>query len=744
MPQPWAPEVCHYCTGLLRFYGAKGSHQPRAEEDTLWRNVKSMMVLTRGGASTAPHDVMLEVKPEEFTSSNLDAPFDTALRAFVKIERKISAKKDTARKMNGIGAEEVASCRGSRDYRMPDTDPDGSDQRSPWDSLPASLQAEADALLDLLKLGAVGNHAPSQTLLGLVQLHGHGAPRFEAHGLSLLQRAVDADNAVAQYHMGRLCLLGHGAMTRDRGRAARLFGRSADRGFTEAQRILGHMYHSGVGVVENLVTAARYWEMAATSGDADSQFCLGMMYSTGKGKERNDHKSMELWLAAALGGSAEAEFHLGSMHERGVHGFNQDNARAFELYEAAAAKGHGMAQYHAGVMCLEGRGGRNVPDDAKAVEYFELAAENDVARAQFNLGILILEGRGGGGSSERDARKQEASDKRAKELFQEAARGGLAEAQCSLAWMYVNGRGSDTYTSMTLPEKEKARARDEAKALKLYKEAAEQGIAEALFHLGLMYFRGVGVPKDEPVGMEYVMQAAYKGHREAQYELGLMRILLGRNGANRETAKRRPVPNKMGDYDGDDDGYDDHTRRPPPPPPPPGSPRGGRGSPTDNLDEISPDMVLDEDAAEDAAEAEKEWTGGEPETKQEVSDEESEDESDEDENAQTIEDWLNNIQQGYGEKYNGIFRSLGYETEQKIKRVADNNDAIEELLSKLESTCIYLLSVLYFSSQWAYSDHRPSLHPPRTSFSYYFVFRGECKASSASTYQGSYREAHRK
>ena len=58
----------------------------------LWRNVKNITMLTRGGASSAPHDVMLEAKPEEFTSADLDAPFDTALRAFVKVERKMSAK----------------------------------------------------------------------------------------------------------------------------------------------------------------------------------------------------------------------------------------------------------------------------------------------------------------------------------------------------------------------------------------------------------------------------------------------------------------------------------------------------------------------------------------------------------------------------------------------------------------------------------------------------------------------------
>ena len=38
--------------------------------------------------------------------------------------------------------------------------------------------------------------------------------------------------------------------------------------------------------------------------------------------------------------------------------------------------------------------------------------------------------------------------------------------------------------------------KDAAEAVKLWRKAADQGIAEAQYNLGFMYYNGVGVPKD--------------------------------------------------------------------------------------------------------------------------------------------------------------------------------------------------------------------------------------------------------
>ena len=65
-----------------------------------------------------------------------------------------------------------------------------------------------------------------------------------------------------------------------------------------------------------------------------------------------------------------------------------------------------------------------------------------------------------------------------------------------LGWMYANGRGVE---------------QDEAKAVELYRAAAEQGWAPAQFNLGLMYANGQGVEQDEAKAVELYRAAAEQG-----------------------------------------------------------------------------------------------------------------------------------------------------------------------------------------------------------------------------------------
>ena len=61
-----------------------------------------------------------------------------------------------------------------------------------------------------------------------------------------------------------------------------------------------------------------------------------------------------------------------------------------------------------------------------------------------------------------------------------------------------------------------------AEALKWYYKAAEQGVAEAQFILGLDYKRGEGgVKKDFAKGAEWYRKAAEQGHMYALYNLAV-------------------------------------------------------------------------------------------------------------------------------------------------------------------------------------------------------------------------------
>ncbi|MDZ4733240.1 MAG: tetratricopeptide repeat protein [Nitrospirota bacterium] len=51
---------------------------------------------------------------------------------------------------------------------------------------------------------------------------------------------------------------------------------------------------------------------------------------------------------------------------------------------------------------------------------------------------------------------------------------------------------------------------------------ATQGVAKAQTNLGLLYFYGLGVPKDYTKAREWFEKAAVQGDAEAQYNLGLL------------------------------------------------------------------------------------------------------------------------------------------------------------------------------------------------------------------------------
>ena len=57
-------------------------------------------------------------------------------------------------------------------------------------------------------------------------------------------------------------------------------------------------------------------------------------------------------------------------------------------------------------------------------------------------------------------------------------------------------------------------------AVKCYRKAAEQGIADAQYNLGICYYNGVGVGKDDYEAVKWFRKAAEQGYADAQYNLG--------------------------------------------------------------------------------------------------------------------------------------------------------------------------------------------------------------------------------
>lgn len=89
-----------------------------------------------------------------------------------------------------------------------------------------------------------------------------------------------------------------------------------------------------------------------------------------------------------------------------------------------------------------------------------------------------------------------------------AAEAGWLQAQTDLGGIYLEG-GKDGVKA------------DGKEAYYWFAKAAEQGSKESLYYMGLILYRGLNMPKDEAAAIERWKQAADAGVAEAQFRLGI-------------------------------------------------------------------------------------------------------------------------------------------------------------------------------------------------------------------------------
>jgi TPR repeat protein len=171
---------------------------------------------------------------------------------------------------------------------------------------------------------------------------------------------------------------------------------------------------------------------------------------------------------------------------------------------------------------LSGRGRRLYRSDyAAAAAGFERLAEAGDARAQHNIALVYLEGQG-------------VAQDYAKAMlwYRKSAEQGFAPSQVDIAIMYEEGEGVPVDLDQAIAWYAKAAAQDflpaEQKLVGLYferqdyadaliwaRKGVEQGDPGEQFNLGLFYFNGWAVPKDEAQARQWYMKAAAQGFEPA-------------------------------------------------------------------------------------------------------------------------------------------------------------------------------------------------------------------------------------
>jgi TPR repeat protein len=218
---------------------------------------------------------------------------------------------------------------------------------------------------------------------------------------------------------------------------------------------------------------------------------------------------------------------------------------AFQLYARAGRTGLAEAEYRVGRCYLDGVG--VPPSRAEGIRWLERAADHDHVEAQSQLAIIYLHGAAGAPDPKSAASLFDVGDiadpdyVTAMRRARKAAEAGSGEAQAVLGFILTSGppdmRNVDEADlwyersaaagcpqgmlghAQALNRKGGDQTVKREVAVQLGK-AAEAGLPAALYLLGVMSERGLGVSRDEEAAAELYRRAAEKGHRSGQARWG--------------------------------------------------------------------------------------------------------------------------------------------------------------------------------------------------------------------------------
>jgi uncharacterized protein len=208
-------------------------------------------------------------------------------------------------------------------------------------------------------------------------------------------------------------------------------------------------------------------------------------------------------------GNAEAQFNLGSLYYQG-RGVPQDYKEAAQWMRKAAEQGHVFAQVTLGSLYAEGVRGVILKDHSQALMWFIFAsARGDIEALEFRDNLANRMTPTQIAEAQRLAREFKPQNVYTKSLEEFKVQGerGDAAAQFKVGLIYYKGRG--------VPP-------DYPEALNWFKKAARQGHPLAQYNAGYMYENGEGTPQGYVEAATYYRQAAEQGNRLAQYTLGYM------------------------------------------------------------------------------------------------------------------------------------------------------------------------------------------------------------------------------
>lgn len=237
--------------------------------------------------------------------------------------------------------------------------------------------------------------------------------------------------------------------------------------------------------------------------DERDEYDWGTIYFNGTGVQKDYKKAFEYFCKSSAGGSISATSALGVMYYNGLY-VEKNLDTAFQLTLLAAKHGDAQAQNNIGIMYLNGEGTEKSKEDA--LWWFEECANSGDETCQVWLGQEFYRGITFEKSYENAwkwLRRYDFNNGRFEALSAHLDQEKInlySHANCLLGMMYLHGKG---------------KRRDDQKAIKCLRYAAENGDEEAQFWLGFQYVRGLGVDIDIQEGDKWLKESAKNGFEDA-------------------------------------------------------------------------------------------------------------------------------------------------------------------------------------------------------------------------------------
>ena len=249
---------------------------------------------------------------------------------------------------------------------------------------------EVELTLEEVKKMADDGDPNGLCALAKAYLYGWGVDEDRDLGMSYLGKAVDAGHSEAKTIMVSM-FLNHEYDGITAERASQLAREAAEDGISDAQLFAGLAYMDGIGVPEDVQTAAKYFRMAANQGNFEARANLAYLYMNGIGVPKDEAKAFKMFRTAAKAGNVNACFHMGVCYEFGV-GAKEDLKQALEWYRKASEMNDALAMERIGYLYLKGVEGD--PEPETAFEWLIQSANMGVPSAMMAVGDMYLTGNG--------------------------------------------------------------------------------------------------------------------------------------------------------------------------------------------------------------------------------------------------------------------------------------------------------------------------------------------------------------